>query len=148
MKRAPKKQPLVLLVDDNADARDMYAEYFEYCGTPIVLAKDGFEAVDRALAVRPDVILMDLALPGMDGWEATRRIKADARTAHIPVVALTGHALEGNSQSAADAGCDGFVTKPCLPEDLLAEVRRQLRLHRHKGNKRARAQRRAENPGR
>jgi CheY-like chemotaxis protein len=69
---------------------------------------------------------MDLSLPGMDGWEATRRLKADASTTHIPIVALTGHALAGASEGARRAGCDSFVTKPCLPDDLVVEVRRML----------------------
>jgi two-component system, cell cycle response regulator DivK len=69
---------------------------------------------------------MDLSLPVMDGWEATRRLKADQRTAHIPIVALTGHALAGISEGAKRAGCDAFVTKPCLPEDLVKEIRRVL----------------------
>ena len=74
----------------------------------------------------PDIILMDLSLPVMDGWEATRRLKADKRTASIPVVALTGHALAGISEGARKAGCDAFVTKPCLPEDLVSEIRKIL----------------------
>ena len=69
---------------------------------------------------------MDLSLPGMDGWEATRQIKADPGTSAIPIVALTGHALAGASESARKAGCDSFVTKPCLPDDLVVEVRRML----------------------
>jgi CheY-like chemotaxis protein len=73
---------------------------------------------------------MDLSLPGMDGWEATRQLKADERTRRIPVVALTGHALAGASEGAKKAGCDSFVTKPCLPDDLVVEVRRMLGLAR------------------
>ena len=69
---------------------------------------------------------MDLSLPVMDGWEATRRLKADERTAHIPIVALTGHALAGISEGAQQAGCDAFVTKPCLPDALVAEIQRML----------------------
>jgi CheY-like chemotaxis protein len=74
----------------------------------------------------PDLIVMDLSLPGIDGWEATRRLKADPRTKRIPVIALTGHALAGHSKGAMDAGCDAFITKPCLPERLLEEVRKTL----------------------
>ncbi len=74
----------------------------------------------------PDIVVMDLSLPVMDGWEATRRLKADERTAAIPVVALTGHALAGISEGAKKAGCDAFVTKPCLPEDLVKEIRKIL----------------------
>ena len=84
------------------------------------------EALQRAVDSAPDIILMDLSLPVMDGWEATRRLKADKRTASIPVVALTGHALAGISESVKRAGCVAFVTKPCLPEDLVKEIRRIL----------------------
>jgi CheY-like chemotaxis protein len=74
----------------------------------------------------PDIILMDLALPRMDGWEATRRLKTDERTRHIPIVALTGHALAGHAEGARQAGCDAFVTKPCLPDALVAEIQKML----------------------
>jgi two-component system, cell cycle response regulator DivK len=116
----------VLLVDDYADAREMYTEYLEYAGFDVVQASNGMEALERAVDTAPDIILMDLSLPVMDGWEATRRLKADDRTAHIPVVALTGHALAGISEGAKKAGCDAFVTKPCLPEDLVKEIRKVL----------------------
>jgi two-component system cell cycle response regulator DivK len=116
----------VLVVDDYPDAREMYTEYLEYTGFEVVQAANGREALKQAIETRPDIILMDLSLPVMDGWEATRRLKADARTAHIPVVALTGHALAGISEGAKEAGCDGFVTKPCLPEDLVKEIRKVL----------------------
>jgi two-component system cell cycle response regulator DivK len=116
----------VLLVDDYPDAREMYTEYLEFCGFDVVEAGNGMEALQRAADAAPDIILMDLSLPVMDGWEATRRLKADARTASIPVVALTGHALAGISEGARNAGCDAFVTKPCLPEDLVKEIRKVL----------------------
>jgi two-component system, cell cycle response regulator DivK len=120
------RKPRVLVVDDYPDAREMYSEYLEYCGFEVVQAANGMEALNRAAEWKPDIILMDLSLPVMDGWEATRRLKADKRTAKIPVVALTGHALAGISEGARKAGCDAFVTKPCLPEDLVKEIRRVL----------------------
>ena len=120
------KAPLILVVDDYQDAREMYAEYLQFSGFRVAEAKNGNEAVEKAFALKPDLILMDLSLPGMDGWEATRRLKADDATRHIPVVALTGHALAGASEGAKKAGCDSFVTKPCLPDDLVVEVRRML----------------------
>src|SRR2546421_8030562 len=120
------ERPRVLLVDDYPDAREMYAEYLEFSGFDVIAASNGMEALQRAADSDPDIILMDLSLPVMDGWEATRRLKADKRTAHIPVVALTGHALAGISEGAKKAGCDAFVTKPCLPEDLVKEIRRIL----------------------
>src|SRR5258705_7628014 len=119
-------RPRVLLVDDYPDAREMYAEYLEFSGFEVVEAGNGMEALQRAIDASPDIILMDLSLPVMDGWEATRRLKADDRAASIPVVALTGHALAGISEGAKKAGCDAFVTKPCLPEDLVKEIRKVL----------------------
>jgi two-component system, cell cycle response regulator DivK len=92
----------------------------------VIQASNGMEALERASEDLPDIILMDLSLPVMDGWEATRRLKANDRTASIPVVALTGHALVGISEGARKAGCDAFVTKPCLPEDLVKEIKRVL----------------------
>ena len=124
-------QPLILVVDDYQDAREMYAEYLQFSGFRVAEARNGNEAVEQAFALKPDLILMDLSLPGMDGWEATRRLKADERTSHIPIVALTGHALAGASEGAKKAGCDSFVTKPCLPDDLVVEVRRMLGAARH-----------------
>jgi two-component system, cell cycle response regulator DivK len=120
------ERPRVLLVDDYPDAREMYMEYLEYSGFEVIEAANGMEAIQRAADSAPDIILMDLSLPVMDGWEATRRLKGDKRTADIPVVALTGHALAGISEGAKRAGCDAFITKPCLPEDLVVEIRKVL----------------------
>jgi len=119
-------QPLVLVVDDFQDNREMYAEYLAYCGFRVIEAKNGKEAIEQAFAQSPNVIIMDLSLPVMDGWEATRRLKADGRTRSIPVIALTGHALCGHSKGALDAGCDAFVAKPCLPDQLVLEIKRML----------------------
>jgi CheY-like chemotaxis protein len=118
--------PLILVVDDYQDAREMYAEYLQFSGFRVAEARNGNEAVAQARSLKPDLILMDLSLPGMDGWEATRVLKADDATKHIPIVALTGHALAGASEGARKAGCDSFVTKPCLPDDLVVEVKRML----------------------
>jgi two-component system cell cycle response regulator DivK len=118
--------PLVLIVDDVDHGREICAEYLEFRGFRVATAADGQEALDKAFALLPDVILMDLSLPILDGWEATRILKADERTRHIPVVALTAHALASAHDRAKEAGCDSVVTKPCLPKDLEAEVRRQL----------------------
>ena len=121
-----RSRPCVLIVDDYPDAREMYSEYLVYSGFDVIEAENGMEALSKAADKSPDIILMDLSLPVMDGWEATRRLKADDRTAAIPVVALTGHALAGISEGAKRAGCDAFVTKPCLPEDLVKEIRKVL----------------------
>jgi CheY-like chemotaxis protein len=120
------RRPRILLVDDFPDNREMYALYLEYAGFEVAEAATGYEALTQAFAQIPDLIVMDLSLPGLDGWEATRRLKSDPRTSQIPVLALTGHALDGYSQGARDAGCDAFVTKPCLPEELAAEIRTLL----------------------
>jgi CheY-like chemotaxis protein len=127
-----RQQPLVLVVEDYQDAREMYSEYLRFSGFDVIEASNGFEAIDKALAQMPDIILMDLALPRMDGWEATRRLKADERTKEIPIVALTGHALAGHADSAQKAGCDSFITKPCLPDALVAEIQRMLAQARRK----------------
>jgi CheY-like chemotaxis protein len=124
--KRPAQNPLILVVDDYADAREMYSEYLEFSGYRTAQARNGAEALDQAFALTPDVILMDLSLPVMDGWEATRRLKNDTRTKNIPVVALTGHALEGHSESAREAGCDAFLAKPCLPDDLVTQVKKIL----------------------
>lgn len=125
--------PLVLLVDDFQDNREMYAMFLEYAGFRVAEATNGFEALEQATARLPDLIVMDLSLPGLDGWEATRRLKADPRTRQIPVLALTSHALEGFAEGARAAGCDGFVTKPCLPEKLAQEIRTMLEDRRRRG---------------
>ena len=118
--------PLVLVVEDYQDAREMYAAYLTFSGFRVAEATNGVEAIDKTVELLPDIILMDLALPRMDGWEATRRLKMDERTKHIPIVALTGHALAGHAEGARQAGCDAFVTKPCLPDALVAEIERML----------------------
>ena len=118
--------PLVLIVDDYEDNREMYSQYLQFAGLRVAEAANGKEALSKTTELMPDLIVMDLSLPGVDGWQATRLIKADPKTRDILVLALTGHALEGASQGAKDAGCDGFLTKPCLPEDLCREIQRML----------------------
>ena len=118
--------PLVLVVDDVAHGREIFAEYLEFRGFRVATAADGLEALDKAFELLPDIILMDLSLPQLDGWEATKRLKGDDRTRTIPIIALTAHALASAHDKAMAAGCDSVVTKPCVPRDLEAEVRRQL----------------------
>ena len=116
-----------LVVDDSSTMRRIVVNSLQRIGfTDIVEAADGKEALEKAFNLRPDIILMDLSLPGIDGWQATRELKRDERTAKIPIVALTGHALEAHSRSAKEAGCDAFIVKPCMPMDLLNEIRRIL----------------------
>ena len=121
-----RKSPLVLVVDDFEDNRAMYAEYLAFSGFEVEQAGDGDEAVLMTQRLRPDIVVMDLSLPVLDGWEATRRLKADARTRDIPVIALTGHALAGHSRGAKEAGCDAFLAKPCLPDKLVEKVEELL----------------------
>ena len=121
-----RKPPLVLLVDDFPDNRQMYAEFLAFSGLRVAEAENGHEAVQKATTLMPDLVVMDLSLPGMDGWEATRRLKSHPKTKNILVMALTGHALAGHSKGAIDAGCDAFITKPCLPDRLLQEIQRML----------------------
>jgi CheY-like chemotaxis protein len=112
----------VLLVDDSTDSREMYQQFLAWSGIELTLAADGAEALTRARQDAPDVIVMDLSLPGMTGWEATRALKADPRTAGIPVVALSGYTPD----RGADRGFAVFLTKPCLPDDLIAAIHRVL----------------------
>ena len=123
---SPQRSPLVLVVDDYLEAREICAEYLGFHGYRVVTAEDGLQALERAFEMLPDVILMDLSLPELDGWAATRRLKADPRTRGIPIVALTGHALSAERERALAAGCDDVITKPVVPRELLAEVERQL----------------------
>jgi len=117
----------VLVVDDYADNRDLYSEYLGFVGFEVTVASNGQEAVEQAQHGMPDVILMDLSLPLMDGWEAIRLLKEDPRTASIPVIAITGHVMPDHVARAKAAGCDDFCAKPCLPEDVEERIRRLLK---------------------
>ncbi|HZF12558.1 MAG TPA: response regulator [Thermoanaerobaculia bacterium] len=118
--------PLVLVVDDMDDGREICAEYLAFRQYRVATAADGFEAIAKASELLPDIILMDLSLPGIDGWEATRRLKSNERTRPIPIVALTAHALRSAHDQAVEAGCDAVITKPVLPKELEAQIRRIL----------------------
>ena len=128
-------RPLILIVEDFDDAREMYREYLDFSGFRVATARDGREAIDKALELDPDLILMDLSLPVMDGWEATRRLKADPRTAHLVIVALSAHALAAEGDRAREAGCDGFIAKPCLPSDLVVQMTAFLKLQSDRGGR-------------
>src|SRR5688572_12739222 len=121
-----RSRPLILIVEDQADLRQLYAEQLAMSGFDVIQAGNGADAIAHTTSHAPDVVLMDLSLPIVDGWEATRRLKSDQRTAHIPVVALTAHDGSGELQRATRAGCDWFVPKPCPPDALITEVRRVL----------------------
>jgi CheY-like chemotaxis protein len=118
--------PLVLIVDDVQDNRAIYVLFLKFSGFRVAEAENGKEALRQAEELLPDIIVMDLSLPVMDGWEATRRLKRDPRTRAIPVIVLTGHALAQHANAARQAGCDLVITKPCLPDQLLDAIRRIL----------------------
>lgn len=118
--------PKILLVEDNEMNRDMLSRRLMRRGFEVTLALDGAEGVALCGQTQPDLVIMDLGLPVMDGWEATRRIKAAPATRHIPVIALTAHAMTGEEEKAREAGCDEFEAKPVEFERLLAKVRALL----------------------
>ena len=121
-----RTQPLILLAEDFEDARELYRDYLEFSGFTVETATNGREAIERAQALMPDLILMDASMPILDGWQATKELKANPSTRQIPILALTAHAFDDARQEAKAVGCDGFVTKPCLPDDLVARVRATL----------------------
>ena len=116
----------ILLVEDNEMNRDMLTRRLERKGFEVVIAVDGQAGVDMASSSNPDIILMDLSLPVIDGWEATRQIKADPATQPIPVIALTAHAMAGDEQKALQAGCDDYDTKPVDLKRLLGKIKNLL----------------------
>jgi len=117
----------ILIVDDSRETRDIYAEYLSYFGYCVGGVGSAGEALETIRSVQPDVVVIDLTLPGMDGYEATRRLRADADTRDLRIIMLTGHLLRGSRQAALAAGVDAFLTKPCLPEDLLTAIEAVLR---------------------
>jgi CheY-like chemotaxis protein len=114
--------PLVLIVDDYRDCREMYAAYLEYAGFRVSKAANGGEALRLARAEQPDLILMDLGLPGIDGVEVTRLLKADPATTKVPVVALTAQAGFGSARALGERGFEAVITKPCPPDELAERV--------------------------
>ena len=112
----------ILLVEDNEMNRDMLSRRLAWRGHPVVLATDGRHGIELASTEAPDLILMDMSLPGMDGWEATRHLKATEATRHIPIIALTAHAMTSDRQRAIEAGCDEYETKPVELQRLLLKI--------------------------
>ncbi|MCX7109462.1 MAG: response regulator [Proteobacteria bacterium] len=112
----------ILLIEDNEMNRDMLSRRLMKKGYEIFMAVDGEKGVELALSLKPDLILMDMSLPVLDGWEATRRIKANPETHHIPVIALTAHAMGEDRQRAMEAGCDDYDTKPIELARLLLKI--------------------------
>jgi CheY-like chemotaxis protein len=118
---------LILVIDDIEDNRDVYAQFLSHQGWRVATASDGEEGLAKAESIRPDVIILDLGLPKMDGWEVAQRLKNTPATSAIPIVALTGHVTKEARQRAMTAGVNEFCTKPCLPPDLVATIRRHLK---------------------
>ena len=116
----------VLLVEDNEDNRIIYATVLLHFGYDVIQAQNGLEGVTAAGTYQPDLVVMDISLPVMDGLEATRRIRSDPRTANIPVLAVTAHARDVDRERAIQAGCNDYLPKPVEPRRLLAEVDRLL----------------------
>jgi len=121
--------PKVLLVEDNEMNRDMLSRRLVRRGYEVVFAVDGQQGIDMAASESPDIILMDLSLPVIDGWEATRRVKAQAATKNIPIIGLTAHAMSDDRDKAIDAGCDEYDTKPVELERLIGKMERLLGNH-------------------
>jgi CheY-like chemotaxis protein len=116
----------ILLVEDNEMNRDMLSRRLTRRGFEVIFAVNGQEGVDLAVSERPDIILMDLSLPVLDGWEATRRVKADDATRSVPIIGLTAHAMSGDREKAIEAGCDDYDTKPVEIERLIGKIERLL----------------------
>lgn len=114
----------VLLVEDNEDNLVVYRTILEHVGFRVIEARDGEEGVNRARQFLPNLILMDISIPKIDGWEATQRLKSAEETRNIPIIALTAHALEEDRQKALQAGCDGYLAKPVEPRRVVQEVER------------------------
>ena len=119
-------RPLIVLIEDFDDARDMYAEYLEFSGMRVAGAPDAVQGLQLARELNPSIILMDAALPGLSGWDAIAQLKADPATRHIPVLMLTGHVLNDAKERALAAGADGFIPKPCLPDELVRHIHATL----------------------
>jgi CheY-like chemotaxis protein len=118
--------PKLLLVEDNEENRDGLSRHLKRKGFDVHVAVDGQQGVEMAQAIAPDLVVMDMSLPVLDGWEATRRLKADPATRHIPVIALTAHAMAGDREKALQAGCDEYDTKPIEFARLLGKIQALL----------------------
>ena len=116
----------ILVADDEPDNRAIMAAALTASGYRVCEASDGAQAVKTALRELPALILLDMSMPGVSGWEAVRRLKAMPQTRDIPVFAFTAYALEGDELKAMQAGCDGYVSKPCVPKEVLAKIRKQV----------------------
>jgi CheY-like chemotaxis protein len=120
------RKKTVLLVEDNEDNLVVYRTILEHVGYTVIEARDGEEGISRAQSELPDIILMDISIPKLDGWEATERLKGDGNTSEIPIIALTAHALEEDRMKAMRVGCDGYLAKPVEPRRVVQEVEKLI----------------------
>lgn len=127
----PAERPLILIVDDNEDSRGMYACHFEAEGFRVIEAAHGFQGLNQAFKLHPDVIVMDLLMPTLDGWEAMRLLRNRSSTRATPIIALTADTEIEDLKLARNAGCDKVLLKPCAPDVVLDEIRRLLAAQQH-----------------
>jgi len=118
----------ILVADDDYDNRTIIKQVLEAAGYQVLEVVDGLEAVEAAMGEKPALILMDLSMPKLNGWEAAKRLKAAPETADIPIFAFTAHALAGDDIRAKAAGCDDYISKPCVPREVLRKVQERLTL--------------------
>ncbi|MBA2244693.1 MAG: response regulator [Gemmatimonadetes bacterium] len=123
----------ILLVEDNEDNRTVYRTILEHFGYGVIEARNGEDGIRMAREELPDLILMDISIPVIDGWEATRILKAEEKTSNIPIIALTAHALATDRAKAEEIGCDGYLAKPCEPRRVVAEVEKFIGAGREVG---------------
>lgn len=121
-------KPVVLVVDDYDDGRELAVDILAFAGFEVRQAANGLDALEMTRELLPDLLVLDLALPGLDGWQVAARLKAEQQTQKIPIIALTAHAEQSALDRAWAAGCDEVLTKPCPPEDLVHQVRRLVRV--------------------
>ena len=119
----------ILVADDDKDNRAIMAAALTAGGYRVLLACDGLEAIDAALKERPNLILLDMSMPRLSGWDTVKRLKSMPQTASIPVLAFTAYALAGDELKAREAGCDGYVSKPCIPRDVVAKIAETIGRH-------------------
>ncbi len=123
----------ILLVEDNEDNRTVYRTILEHFGYEVIEARNGEDGIRMAREELPDLILMDISIPVIDGWEATRILKSEEKTSNIPIIALTAHALATDRAKAEEIGCDGYLAKPCEPRRVVAEVEKFIGAGREVG---------------
>lgn len=127
---------VILLVEDNADNRIIYRTMLEHTGYTVLEAGDGKTGLETAREAHPDLVLLDISIPVMDGWEVARTLKGDPETAEIPIIALTAHAMAADREKAAEVGCDGYLAKPVEPRRVVEEIKRLLTREASEGDAR------------